>query len=271
MIDLLPLLDWTSFIYFAIPAMLLLAVAAFMAFRDKRAWALVFSLLAIAVLSVFIGGMWHSLQRPPLRTMGETRLWYSFFVIIAGVIVYIRWHYKWILSFSAVMASVFMIINLAKPEIHNKSMMPALESPFFVPHVISYIFSYALLGAALLTGLYIIYRMRRDPRFDAGKLIGVTDNLVYTGLAFLMIGLLLGAVWAKQAWGTYWGWDPKETWAAITLMSYLLYVHHRLYRPRAFAHSLILLLTSFLFLQMCWYGVNYLPSAQGVSVHTYGS
>lgn len=85
-----------------------------------------------------------------------------------------------------------------------------------------------------------------------------------------MTGLLLGAVWAKQAWGTYWGWDPKETWAAITLLSYLLYIHHRLYAPRKFEVSFALLILSFLFLQICWYGVNYLPAAQGSSIHTYG-
>ena len=66
-----------------------------------------------------------------------------------------------------------------------------------------------------------------------------------------MTGLLLGAIWAKLAWGTYWNWDPKETWAAITVFSYLLYIHHRLHRPRAFAHSLVLLIVSFLFRDLC--------------------
>jgi cytochrome c biogenesis protein len=163
-----------------------------------------------------------------------------------------------------------MAINVFKPEIHNKTMMPALESPFFVPHVISYIFAYSLLAAAVLVGIYIIYKKRKTHDFDPSGLLYTSDNLVYTGLAFLMTGLLLGAVWAKQAWGTYWGWDPKETWAAITLLSYLLYIHHRLYAPRRFEVSFALLILSFLFLQICWYGVNYLPSAQGSSIHTYG-
>jgi cytochrome c biogenesis protein len=236
MIDMLPLLDWTSFVYFALPTVVLLAASATLAIMSKRYWAIAVGVAAVLVLALFIGGMWHSLERPPMRTMGETRLWYSLFVIIAGLIVFIRWRYGWILSFSGVLSTVFMAINVFKPEIHNKTMMPALESPFFVPHVISYIFAYSILAAAVLVGIYI----------------------------------LLGAVWAKQAWGTYWGWDPKETWAAITLLSYLLYIHHRLYAPRRFEVSFALLILSFLFLQICWYGVNYLPAAQGSSIHTYG-
>ena len=96
------------------------------------------------------------------------------------------------------------------------------------------------------------------------------DNLAYTGIGFLLIGLILGAIWAKAAWGTYWGWDQKETWAAITLAAYLLFLHHRKFHPADLRTSIWLLILSFLFLQMCWYGVNYLPSAKG-SIHTYGT
>ena len=66
-----------------------------------------------------------------------------------------------------------------------------------------------------------------------------------------------------------WAWDPKETWAAATWFSYLAYIHFRLGCPAAYRKALFGLLVSFLLLQMCWYGINYLPSAQGVSVHTY--
>ena len=85
----------------------------------------------------------------------------------------------------------------------------------------------------------------------------------------MTLGMLSGAVWAKAAWGHYWAWDPKETWAAATWFSYLAYIHFRLGRPAAHRKALVGLLVSFLLLQMCWYGINYLPSAQGVSVHTY--
>jgi ABC-type transport system involved in cytochrome c biogenesis permease subunit len=95
------------------------------------------------------------------------------------------------------------------------------------------------------------------------------DNLVYVGLAFMTVGMLFGALWAKEAWGHYWPWDPKETWAAITWLSYLVYVHFRIYRPNERPLALWMLVVSFVLLQVCWWGINYLPSAQGVSVHSY--
>ena len=101
------------------------------------------------------------------------------------------------------------------------------------------------------------------------KEMDLCDNLTYVGLAFMTLGMLTGAIWAKEAWGHYWAWDPKETWAAATWFSYLVYIHFRLGRPLKSRPALVILLVSFVLLQMCWYGINYLPSAQGVSVHTY--
>lgn len=131
--ELIPSLNWTHFVYFAIPCMLVLFASAWAGFKQKRRLAIALSVLALLILGVFIAGMWLSLERPPLRTMGETRLWYSFFVIIAGLITYVRWRYIVILGFSGILSSVFMFVNIFKPEIHNKTMMPALESPYFVP------------------------------------------------------------------------------------------------------------------------------------------
>ena len=83
--------------------------------------------------------------------------------------------------------------------------------------------------------------------------------------------MLFGSLWAKDAWGHYWAWDPKETWAAITWFAYLLYMHYRLIPTHNRKYSLYILVVGFLLLQMCWWGINYLPSAQGTSIHTYNS
>ena len=81
--------------------------------------------------------------------------------------------------------------------------------------------------------------------------------------------MLSGALWAKMAWGNYWAWDPKETWAAATWLAYLVYIHYRLRRQSNMRFALWVLIVNFALLQMCWWGINYLPSAQGTSVHTY--
>jgi len=265
------MIAWEELIYFAVPAILFSLFAAWSAYKERQILALVLALVGISILGIYIGLMWYSLQRPPMRTMGETRLWYSFFALLAGVIVYLRWHYKWLLAFSTVLAAVFIVINIAKPEIHNKSMMPALESPYFVPHVVSYMFSYAMLGAALLLTIYVAIYQKKITRKQQQHIMHISDNMVYTGLSFLMVGLLLGAIWAKQAWGHYWSWDPKETWAAITMLVYLVYIHFRMQNPRQIHIALFILIIAFLCLQICWYGVNFLPSAAGVSIHTYGA
>lgn len=258
-------MGWNSFIWFAIPAFICWCLGAFFVWKGKKAQVYGFTLLGIAVFFYFILGMWISLERPPLRTMGETRLWYSFFMPVAGIIVYSRWRYKWILSFSTMMALVFICVNLFKPEIHSKTLMPALQSPWFAPHVIVYMFSYALLGAAAVMALFILIRKEKI----TSKEVNLTDNLVYVGTTFLTFGMLFGALWAKEAWGHYWAWDPKETWAAVTWLAYMLYIHYRKADSKDMLTAAWIIVAAFICLQMCWWGINYLPSAKGISIHTY--
>lgn len=260
-------MSWDYFLWFAFVAMGCWLAGAVVAWRQKSPWvSLVLTGTGLVVFFAFILGLWISLERPPMRTMGETRLWYSFFLPLVGLITYVRWKYKWILMFSFILACVFICINLFKPEIHNKTLMPALQSPWFAPHVIVYMFAYAMLGAAVVMAVYLLWIKRGEADCREMEL---TDNLVYVGLAFMTLGMLFGALWAKKAWGHYWSWDPKETWAAATWLAYLVYIHFRRHHPVFYRRALVVMLVSFVLLQMCWYGINYLPAAQGVSVHTY--
>lgn len=261
------MIGWNEFIYFAIAAVALWGIGAWSAWKGRRAIACGTTFLGIAVFFSFIVSLWIGLERPPLRTMGETRLWYSAFLPVAGVVVFIRWRYRWILAFSTLLSLVFVCINLFNPDIHNKTLMPALQSPWFAPHVIVYMFCYALLGAAALMAVVELARNKVVGQLSA-RLKSV-DELVYVGLAFMTIGMLFGALWAKEAWGHYWAWDPKETWAAATWLLYLGYTHFRMARPADGKCAVGILIVAFCCLQMCWWGINYLPSAQGVSVHTY--
>ena len=262
-------MDWSYFIYFAMAGVLLWGVGAWAAWKEKTGMAYTTTVLGLLVFFSFILSMWISLERPPLRTMGETRLWYSFFLPLAGLIVYSRWKYKWILSFSTVLALVFICVNLFKPEIHDKTLMPALQSPWFAPHVIVYMFAYALLGASFLISVFLLFKGGKTTPTTMRSSLSAVDDLVYAGLAFMTFGMLFGALWAKEAWGHYWSWDPKETWAAITWLAYLVYVHYRQLPRHRERLALSMLTISFALLQMCWWGINYLPSAQGSSVHTY--
>ena len=96
---------WSYFVVFAIISVLLWAVGAWASWRNRRSFAFITTGLGLCVFFSYILIMWITLERPPLRTMGETRLWYSFFLPLAGMIVYSRWQYKWILSFSTLLAN----------------------------------------------------------------------------------------------------------------------------------------------------------------------
>ncbi len=260
-------MTWDSFIYFSIGALLLWIAGAAAAYKGRRKLLpALLTLMGLIIFAIFIAGLWVSLERPPLRTMGETRLWYSFFLPVAGLLTYLRWNYKWILSFTSILSGVFIIVNIVNPDIHNKVLMPALQSPWFAPHVIIYMFSYAILGAVTLVAVY--YLVRENKIGNQAKIMHMTDNMVYAGTACITLGMLMGAIWAKEAWGHYWSWDPKETWAAITWLAYLAYIHYRLKKSASNRTSMTILIVAFILLQICWYGVNYLPSAQQ-SIHTY--
>lgn len=265
---------WDSFIWFGLSAVILAAAGAVSAlcandhwsassfrYRKRRSVAIIFNVASVLVLASFIVLMWISLRRPPLSTMGETRLWYSFFALISGLFTYVRWRYKWILSFSTVLATVFILINILRPEIHDQSLMPALQSPWFIPHVTVYMFSYSVLGCSFLLALAGLAGSGKD-------VLGAADTLVYIGMAFLTFGMLSGSLWAKDAWGHFWNWDPKETWALVTWLCYLAYIHLRMFGRTADKALCLLLVFSFICLQMCWWGVNYLPTAQD-SIHVY--
>lgn len=312
-------MSWDSFVWFALAASLFWISGAIASVISKRRLpAAVLTGCGSAIFMTFIVGVWISLGRPPLRTMGETRLWFSLFLSLIGLVVYLRWRYRWVLPFGCLMAVMFAGINIFKPEIHTEELMPALRSPWFVPHVIVYMFAYAVMGIATILALRILWLTRRSAAGSApapGSTTPATvdaaasplspslqgdlrlcDTLVRMGWGFITMGIVMGALWAKQAWGDYWTWDPKETWAAATWLSYLLYMHLRQgsalssvtsagsvtiarqnspaievasHSNKALRRTLFLLIFSFILLQMCWWGVNYLPSAQGFSLHTY--
>lgn len=312
-------MSWDSFVWFALAASLFWISGAIVSVISKRRLlAAVLAGCGSAIFMTFIVGVWISLGRPPLRTMGETRLWFSLFLSLIGLVVYLRWRYRWVLPFGCLMAVMFAGINIFKPEIHTEELMPALRSPWFVPHVIVYMFAYAVMGIATILAIRILWLTRRSAAGSAPATGSTTpatvdatasplspslqgdlrlcDTLVRMGWGFITMGIVMGALWAKQAWGDYWTWDPKETWAAATWLSYLLYMHLRQgsalssvtsagsvtmarqnspaievasHSNKALHRTLFLLIFSFILLQMCWWGVNYLPSAQGFSLHTY--
>jgi ABC-type transport system involved in cytochrome c biogenesis permease subunit len=220
-----------------------------------------------AVMLAFVLGLTMSLGRPPLRTLAETRLAYAVLLPLAGVVMAWRWQAGWARVYTGLMAALFAGITWLRPDTHDRTLMPALQSPWFVPHVVVYLAAYACLTAASLAAMRGVWQARRDPGAVSGS-VAAADAMVVPGFAFLTLGLVFGALWAKEAWGHYWTWDPKETWAFLTWSAYLAYLHARRHYPHAQGPALYCLASAWVVLLACWFGVNYLPSAAS-SVHTY--
>jgi ABC-type transport system involved in cytochrome c biogenesis permease subunit len=223
-------------------------------------------LTGISLIGLFIALHWIELERPPMRTLGETRLWYAFFVILIGYILYIRFNLKLFLIYCAMMATVFLGLNYFIPEVQSKTLMPALQSPWFIPHVVVYLVSYALLGLSALMGVIGYRKLFKGE--DVKKEILLADKIVLSGFGFLTLGLVFGALWAKEAWGNFWTWDPKESWALLSWLLYLIYIHFRKNKPEKYDLHFLILFIGFIVVLLCWFGIKYLPTAAN-SVHIY--
>jgi len=233
--------------------------------KIRQTFSLIGIYLGATVLITFLIFFWIELDRPPMRTMGETRLWYSVFLSLIGIILFHVIKNKGLLIFNLFLASVFLLINVFKPEIHDKTLMPALQSPWFIPHVTVYMIAYATFGTALILFFIELYKKKRQ-----GHIVDLNsiDRIVYIAYALLTTGILFGAFWANEAWGNYWAWDPKETWALLTWLGYISYIHIRKMHPKKIDAALTIMIISFIVLHICWFGISYLPSA-GNSIHVY--
>ena len=137
-------------------------------------------------------------------------------------------------------------------------LMPVLQSPLLSVHVMTVMCAYALFALQMLLGIYVLIMVKRN-NSQLEKLTALSQLLLYPAFFLLAIGIFLGAVWANVSWGNYWSWDPKESWALITLMVYAVPLHKAsvgIFRKPRFYH--IYMVTSFLVVLITYFGVNFL-------------
>lgn len=163
------------------------------------------------------------------------------------------WRNWKVLVAALVLACTFAILSVAR--IKFGTLMPALRSLWFVPHLIVYMLAYSVMALAVIIGVTSLF-LRRVPKH-------LPERLLSTSSSLLLTGMLCGAVWAQQAWGNYWTWDAKECWAAVTWLLTLAATHISGNKKK-----LVFTILAFLAMQITWYGVNYLPAANN-SLHTY--
>ena len=138
---------------------------------------------------------------------------------------------------------------------------PVLQSVYFIPHVAVYMFAYLVIFGAFILRILTL-RSTQMTRMIPICADNICDMLVKIGTVALGIGLCLGALWAKKAWGQYWSWDIKEIAALITWLIFLLYLHLAKIKKINKKILLIILIIGFLSLNFTWLGVKYLPVGQ---------
>ena len=180
-----------------------------------------------------------------------------------------------ITSSSALCINAFASFSLPEEMLHGSALVPALQSNWLMMHVTVMITSYAaliigsLFSIAYLIISYVLQSVTASS-WMTQNLTTTLDNLSYRviGLGFplLTIGILSGAVWANEAWGSYWSWDPKETWALLTWLVFAIYLHTRITRGWEGRKSAIMASLGFITVWICFLGVNLL----GEGLHSYG-
>jgi ABC-type transport system involved in cytochrome c biogenesis permease subunit len=137
------------------------------------------------------------------------------------------------------------------------ALTPVLNSPLLCAHVTIIMFAYALLMFLFLNGI-TAFLLRKRTELVMG-LRNISTIMLYPALFLLSIGIFIGAIWANQSWGTYWSWDPKETWALITMMVYAMALHSgsipAFRKPMVFHAYMV---AAFLTVLMTYFGVNFL-------------
>lgn len=229
-------------------------------FKKQRMALIMFVLAWVPALGAFALN-WLTVGEPPLGSMYHVQVVLGLCFLPLYALVARNPKLRWLLPYFAFTAMLPLIGALFMDKSSTWRRMPALQSPWFVPHVLAYMVSYALCAAAFV--MMVVKRVaKKGEEYTAAAI-----DMIRLAFPFMTFGMLSGALWADEAWGVYWSWDPKESWALITWMMYAIVMHT--YRSpwrksTDWAH-----LCAFLALFATFFLVNILPKLSS-ALHSYG-
>lgn len=208
--------------------------------------------------------------RPPVTNMYEVIIWVAFGTVFFAFLFESFLHGGFFILGAIPVAVVSLILADSQPIIFNPSinpLVPVLRDNFWLTiHVLTITLSYAAFALALGIAHLILIRL-----LFKQQLLPILYNYLYRtlqlGVLLLAIGTILGGVWANYSWGRFWDWDPKETWALITLLIYLFLLHGRIAGRWGGFGLTIGSILAFLSVLMACYGVNFVL---GTGLHSYG-
>ena len=211
--------------------------------------------------------------RPPVTNMYESIIWVSFAVTFFGMIFFARYSAPIYLLAALPVSLVALLLVHQMPIAMPSSidpLVPVLRDNFWLTiHVLTITLSYAAFALAMGFGHILLWRYMRNPaaaRADQPMHFWLY-RVLQLGVLLLAAGTILGGVWANYSWGRFWGWDPKETWALIALLCYILTLHGRLAGWWTQFGLVVASVVCFLAVLFAWYGVNFVL---GKGLHSYG-
>ena len=209
--------------------------------------------------------------RLPLTNQYEFATCFSWGLCLVSLIFVLRFRFPVLGAFAAPVT--FLIIGYAAMQSKEvRQLMPALRSGWLGFHVSTAIIAYGAFGVSFVLSIIFLLRDRMKARGfldshipDRDKLDMISYRSVSLGLLFLTFTILTGAIWAERAWGSYWSWDPKETWSLVTWIIYAVYLHLRIRRGWHGRAAALFAVAGFVCVMFTYIGVNtFLPG-----VHSY--
>ncbi|GBE14201.1 MAG TPA: c-type cytochrome biogenesis protein CcsB [Proteobacteria bacterium] len=211
----------------------------------------------------------------PLSNMYESLGFFGWCVMIAYLVVEYRFKQKAVGAFVSPLAFVILAANALLFPDQIQPLVPALQSNWLIAHVVTSFVAYGSFAVSFGVSIMYLVKNRAERMGGEGSLVSlfpeskmldeVNYKSVAVGFPLLSLGIITGAAWANYAWGTYWSWDPKETWSLITWFIYAAYLHARLTRGWQGRRAAILSIVGFSAVIFTYFGVNFLLSG----LHSY--
>jgi cytochrome c-type biogenesis protein CcsB len=219
------------------------------------------------VQTVYLGVRWVQAGRAPFSNMFESLVLFAWTVAAVYLGLRIRTRIPWLAAASAAF-SALALARASTFESTIRPLMPALQSNWLSFHVMTCFLGYGGFAISALVAAGFLISDRKGstmPLETRETLETVLAQTISFGFLFLTLGILTGAVWANSAWGTYWSWDPKETWSLITWFIYAIFLHCRFVRGWRGRRAAWISIIGFASVLFTYFGVNYLLSG----LHSY--
>ena len=269
------ILSWVTFIYFAAFACYLVRMVS-----GRELWGRMGTIAAsvgllaqtAALVLRWVASYEMGIGHAPLTNLYESLIFFAWSIVTLYLTIEWRTKNRSLGAFVVPVAFLCMAFASLSPGINSRiqPLIPALQSNWLTSHVLTCFLGYAAFTVAFALGLMVLLKAREgNPGEGAPRFLRLIphadslDELIYQstvlGFVFLTLGIMTGSVWAHYAWGSYWSWDPKETWSLITWLVYAIMLHSRYVRGWRGKRMAVMAIVGFVSVLITYLGVNYLP------------